>query len=250
MRNFVADLHVHSLLSPCAAVEMTPRHLVKRAIEYGIDIIAITDHNSSYNVRAAIQAAKGTNIKIIPGMEVETMEEIHLITLFERVEQLDEWQRVVNRHLPAMLNDEQRFGAQFVVDAEDNLLEICQQMLLTPVELEVAEVVKQAKALEGMVIASHIDRPSYSIITQLGFIPDELLLDGVEIARYENYNRLISRFLGLQHLPVVTNSDAHTIADFYGGPKMLFLLESPSLREIGLALTGRLGRKAMCNYFL
>lgn len=250
MRRFVADLHVHSLLSPCAAVEMTPRHLIKKAIEYGIDIVAITDHNSSYNVNAAIQAAKGTDIKIIPGMEVETQEEIHLVILFEKIEQLHEWQNTVNKHLPDIRNDEKRFGAQFVVDAEDNLLEICQQMLLTPVDMEVTEVVKQVKSLDGMVIASHIDRPSFSIVSQLGFVPNDLILDGMEITRYDNYKKIITEFSELRHLPVLTNSDAHNVMDLYSGPKMLFFTENPSLSEIRLALADRMGRKAVCNYFL
>ncbi|AJQ29379.1 PHP domain protein [Pelosinus fermentans JBW45] len=87
MRQFVADLHVHSVLSPCAAVEMTPRSIVWHAAKHGIDIVAITDHNACDNVVAVFEAAKGTNVVILPGMEVETEEEVHMIVLFEKMRQ-------------------------------------------------------------------------------------------------------------------------------------------------------------------
>ncbi|MBP2644967.1 MAG: hypothetical protein H6Q75_407, partial [Firmicutes bacterium] len=110
LRQFVADLHVHSLLSPCADVEMSPRNIIRQAVLNGIDIVAITDHNASANVRAFQQAAQGTGVTILPAMEVETKEEIHLVTLFEDSGAISAWENMVNQHLPDKKNDDNKFG--------------------------------------------------------------------------------------------------------------------------------------------
>ena len=142
MRQFVADLHVHSVLSPCAEVEMTPRNIVWHADKHGIDIVAITDHNACDNVIAAFAAAKGTNVIILPGMEVETKEEVHLIVLFEKIRQLKVWDQFVKQHMSGQLNDEKRFGAQFVVDEADELIRIKPEMLLNSLSSGITEICK------------------------------------------------------------------------------------------------------------
>ena len=245
IRPFKADLHVHSVLSPCAAVEMTPRNIVWHAAANGIDILAITDHNAADNVIAAFQAAKDAGITIIPGMEVETREEAHLIVLFEKMRQLKEWQQYVDVHRGPSLNDEQKFGAQFIVDAEDNLLSVKPEMLLAPLSAGLDEITRQVTALGGICIASHIDRPSYSILSQLGFIPDGLDLTAVEISRRLKPQDAAQKFPSLKALPIVMNSDAHTIDDLIDGPKTVFHIEEPTLAEIIMALKGLNGRKAV-----
>ncbi|HEY3426001.1 MAG TPA: PHP domain-containing protein, partial [Negativicutes bacterium] len=183
MKKFVADLHVHSILSPCAEVEMTPRNIIWHAAEHGIDILAITDHNACDNVIAAMDAAKETNVTVIPGMEVETKEEVHLIVLFEKMRQLKAWEIFVQAHMSGRLNDEKRFGAQFVVDAEDELISVKPEMLLASLTCGVGEVSAKVAELGGICIASHVDRPTYSILAQLGFIPPDVNLTAVEISR-------------------------------------------------------------------
>lgn len=245
IRPFRADLHIHSLLSPCAAVEMTPRNIVWHAAAHGIDIIAITDHNAADNVVAAMQAAKEAGITVIPGMEVETKEEAHLIVLFEKMRQLKAWQQYVDDHRPAILNDEKKFGAQFIVDAEDNLLSVKPEMLLAPLSAGLAEITRTVAAIGGICIASHIDRPAYSILSQLGFIPDGLNLTAVEISRRLKPEDAAVKFPAIQGLPIVMNSDAHTIDDFIEGPKTVFHIEEPTLQEIIMALHGLKERKAV-----
>ena len=110
MQTVLADLHVHTLLSPCAEVEMTPHHIVMRAAEYGIGAVAITDHNASANVPAALEAAQRYGVKVFPGMEVESSEEAHIVALFDTLEQLQSWQLLVDEHMNGMLNDVERFG--------------------------------------------------------------------------------------------------------------------------------------------
>lgn len=236
MRRFVADLHVHTLLSPCAAVEMTPRNIVWHAARHGIDIVAITDHNAGDNVPAALAAAKGTDVTVLPGMEVETKEEVHLVVLFEKPRQLFAWEKVVAAHRSGRMNDTDKFGAQFVVDAEDNLVAVKEEMLLASLTLSLDEACAQVNALGGLAIASHVDRPAYSVLSQLGFIPPGLALTAVEVSRRVSPAEAAKRFPAIGGLPVVTASDAHTIEDFLSGPKMAFNLEEPTLAEIRQAL--------------
>jgi len=236
MRRFVADLHVHTLLSPCAAVEMTPRNIVWHAAQNGIDIVAITDHNAGDNVPAALAAAKGTDVTVLPGMEVETKEEVHLVVLFEKPRQLFAWEKVVAAHRSGRMNDTDKLGAQFVVDEEDNLVAVKEEMLLASLTLSLDEVCDQVNALGGLAIASHVDRPAYSVLSQLGFIPPGLALAAVEVSRRVSPAEAAKRFPAIGGLPVVTASDAHTIEDFLSGPKMVFNLEAPTLAEIRQAL--------------
>lgn len=245
IRKFVADLHLHSVLSPCAAVEMTPRNIVGQASRHGISIIAITDHNSCDNVQAAIVAAKGTDVTVLPGMEVDTKEEIHLIVLFEKMQQLMYWEKIVKAHMSGRKNDAAKFGAQFVVDAEDNLIRIKEEMLLCSLAMSVDEVTQQVDALGGLAIASHVDRPVYSILSQLGFIPPGIKLAAVEISPRLNKEEALRRFPGLEAWPMVASSDAHTMEDFVAGPKTVFCLEQPTLTEIRQALKGEDFREVM-----
>jgi predicted metal-dependent phosphoesterase TrpH len=100
MKRFRADLHVHTVLSPCAEVEMIPPLIVQKALEKNIDLIAITDHNASANVGAVIKVAEGTGLTVLPGMEVQSREDVHLLTLFESLEALEPWQALVDEALP------------------------------------------------------------------------------------------------------------------------------------------------------
>ena len=143
MQKVLADLHVHTLLSPCAEVEMTPHHIVMRAAEYGIGAVAITDHNASANVPAALEAAQRYGVKVFPGMEVESSEESHIVALFDTLEQLQSWQLLVDEHMNGMLNDAERFGAQYVVDAEDEFVREEQRLLHAPLSLTAAQVVSR-----------------------------------------------------------------------------------------------------------
>lgn len=244
-RRFVADLHVHTVLSPCAAVEMTPRNIVWHAVRHGIDIVAITDHNAADNVPAALEAAKGTDVTILPGMEVETKEEVHVLALFATLHQLFAWEKVVAAHRPGRKNDADKFGAQFVVDAEDNLVAEKEEMLLASLTIGLAETCAQVAALGGLVIASHVDRPSYSVLSQLGFVPPGVRFAAMEVSRRFSRAEAVSRFPAIAQWPVVKASDAHTIDDFLSGPKTTFYLEQPTLAEIRQALYNENAREVV-----
>ena len=113
MNKWLADLHVHTLLSPCAEIEMTPHHIVMKAAEKGINLLAITDHNASANIAAALEAGQRYGVKVLPGMEVQTQEEVHCLCLFDTLEQAQQWQVIVDQSLPKMQNRPDFFGEQF-----------------------------------------------------------------------------------------------------------------------------------------
>lgn len=245
MRQFVADLHVHTLLSPCAEIEMTPHNIIMNAVKQKVDIVAITDHNACDNVVAALEAAKGTDVTVIPGMEVESKEEVHLLVLFEKMRQLKAWEQFTKLHMSGRVNDAERFGAQFIVDADDNFVAEKTEMLLASLTAGVAEISEQVKNIGGICIASHVDRPTYSIISQLGFIPPDVELTAVEVSRHMSVVQAPQRIPAIGGLPVITASDAHVINDFVDGPKTIFYLEEPTLGEIRQALLAQNLRKVV-----
>lgn len=251
MGTFLADFHVHSLLSPCAEVEMTPHHIVMRAAEFGVDAIAITDHNASANVVAALQAGERYGIKVFPGMEVECAEEAHIVVLFDKMKQLVAWQNIVDAKMNGLKNDAERFGAQFVVDDDDNFLREEERLLHGPLLMTAAEVVDKVNQLGGIAIAAHVDRPSYSIIGQLGFIEPDFGFAAAELSNAgwnKNLQSKLQRLTGF--LPYLTNSDAHNILDFVQGPKNLLTVEELTVAEIKLALQNSGGRFCQPGQFL
>jgi PHP family Zn ribbon phosphoesterase len=245
VKRFVADLHVHTLLSPCAEVEMTPRNIMLHAVEYGIDIVAITDHNACENVASAIKAAQGLNVTVLPGMEVETKEEVHMVVLFDHLSQLALWEGFVNEHRTNLLNDETRFGAQFIVDEKDEFVAVKPEMLLASLTCSAAEVSAVANELGGICIAGHIDRPAYSILSQLGFVPPDVKLAACEVSKRTKAKMAREVYPAVKDLPIISSSDAHTMEDFIGGPKTIFYMEAPVVSEIEKALSGRNSRKVV-----
>lgn len=221
---------------------MTPHHIVMRAAEFGIGAVAITDHNASANALAAVKAGERYGVKVFPGMEVECLEEAHIVVLFDTLKQLNAWQQLVDGKMNGLLNNAEKFGGQFVVDDDDNFIREEERLLLAPLKMTAAEVVREVERLGGMSIAAHIDRPSYSIVGQLGFIEPDFGFAAAEISaagwRASKQSKL-QRVAG--YLPFVTDSDAHNIMDFVQGPKNLITVEELTIAELKLALTNSSG---------
>src|SRR5689334_21453276 len=137
MKTCRADLHVHTVLSPCADVEMIPPLIVQQALEKKLDLIAITDHNSSANVRAVQKAAQGTSLTVMPGMEVQSREDVHLLTLFETLDALEAWQAQVDTALPNLPNDTEYFGEQFIVDDTGEFIRSEPRLLLNSTDFSI-----------------------------------------------------------------------------------------------------------------
>lgn len=251
MRTLVADFHIHTLLSPCAEIEMTPHHIVMRAAQYGVDAVAITDHNASANAAAAVKAAERYGVKVFPGMEVECREEAHIVVLFDTLEQLAGWQKIVDVNMNGLKNNAERFGAQFIVDDDDNFVAEEERMLLGPLKLTAAEVIRQVADLGGIAVAAHVDRPSYSLLMQLGFLPSDMGLAAAEISPAGIKEIKAQKLkIALGGLNYVTDSDAHMMDSFISGPKNLITVEELTVAELKLAFAAEAGRSCQPGCFL
>ncbi|MEW6115810.1 MAG: PHP domain-containing protein [Nitrospirota bacterium] len=237
MKRCIADLHIHTCLSPCAEVDMTPRRIVEKARAQGLDIIALSDHNSAENIQLALDLAKEENITVLPAMEVTSREEAHVLALFRSAESATAMQEIVYRALPAGVHDEQAVGYQLIVNERDEIMEFNKRLLFSATGLTAREIIDAIHALGGLAIACHIDREHFSVVSQLGFISDDLSFDALEISRATGMDRARSLFSAYASFPWITSSDAHQLADI-GSRTTAFFLNEPSFEEIALAFKG------------
>ncbi len=244
LRVLVADLHVHTCLSPCSSLDMTPRKIVAQAKLAKLDVIAVTDHNSAENVGAVIEAAAGTNLVVIAGMEIATAEEAHVLGLFPTPEAARSMQELVYEHLMPGENDEDLFGLQVVASADDEVEAMCTRLLIGATDLTVDEVVAGIRERGGLAVAAHIDREHASLVGQLGFIPPGLDLAAVEISRRLTLPEARQRFAEYQNYAFVSSSDAHDIGQLGSNPTRL-LMAKADFSELSLALAGRQGRRVL-----
>ena len=237
---FTADLHMHTCLSPCGDLLMSPKKITARVLERSLDIIAITDHNSAENVQAVMKAAAGKNVVVLPGMEVCTREEIHVLAIFENLESALELQELVYAHLSGE-NDPGVFGEQIIANENDEIEGFQKRFFIGAVDLPLEELEKSIHRLNGMVIASHIDRESNSVIGQLGFIPETARFDALEISSNTDDAEAEERFKEYRGHTFIRNSDAHFLDDI-GKNTSTLLMEHPSFTEVRMALRNENGR--------
>ncbi|MFH1717881.1 MAG: PHP domain-containing protein [Planctomycetota bacterium] len=238
MRKVRADLHLHTCLSPCADAQMRATAIVKRAKKVGLDMIAICDHNSAENVAAVAKAGLREGLPVIPGMEITSAEEVHILGLFRTEQDLMDVQDQVYENLPGE-NCEEAFGPQTLVDEWDRETGTNRRLLIGATALTLEKVVELIHQYSGLAIASHIDRERFSIIGQLGFIPEGLRLDALEVSK-PSLTRQEYDF------PVVSSSDAHFLEDI-GRNCTRFLIEDVSVDEIEKALHNEMGRKIIAD---
>ncbi|MHB9033104.1 MAG: PHP domain-containing protein [Anaerolineae bacterium] len=229
-----ADLHIHTVASPCAELEMLPSLIISRAVELGLGCLAVTDHNTTTNIRAVQQCAAPFGIRVLPGMEVQTREDVHLICLFDTLEQATAWQEVVDAALPDIANRPDVFGAQLVVDENDEFVRFIDRMLLVATSLSVEQVINQVTNLGGIVVAAHVDRQAYSLLAVLGFIPLELNLSALEISRATSIEEAKAKFPSLINWPLITNSDAHRLEEMRSSMQLALPIDRLGVHEIGL----------------
>jgi predicted metal-dependent phosphoesterase TrpH len=239
LRPFKADLHIHTCLSPCTELDMSPKEILTTAKKKEIDIIGICDHNSSENSLAVMNAAKKMNINIFPGMEVTSLEEVHVLALFGEIENALKLQEHIYENLPGE-NDEDAFGMQVIVNEKEEVLGLNNKLLIGATTIPLEKIIKTIHSLEGIAIASHIDRESFSIIAQLGFIPDNLELDALEISPAITREEAKKKYS--DNYPITCSSDAH-YPDDIGKAFTSFLLKDATLTEIKKALKNEDGRK-------
>jgi PHP family Zn ribbon phosphoesterase len=243
MNSYRADLHIHSVLSPCGDFEMSPGNIVDEAVRKGLDMIAVTDHNHTGHARLTRDLGARKGIWVVYGAELNTREEVHCLTFFDTNEQLDAFQKILNENLPFIPNDTSLFGHQVIVDENELILEEIQHSLYPGVGIEIGEAARMVQKLGGLFIPAHVDRPRNGLFAQLGVWPGGLNVDGIELSRFADQEKIVKAHPELADYSLIRNSDAHYLEDI-GRCFSRFLMERRDFKELGLALKGEKGRRA------
>jgi predicted metal-dependent phosphoesterase TrpH len=219
---------------------MYPRAVVEKSISEKLDIIAICDHNASENIQYMLRIAEGTPLTVLPGMEITSSEEVHLLALFGTLGDLLEIQNIVYNNLSGT-NREEIFGCQAIVNDYDEVEGFNDRFLLGATKLSLHELINHIHDFGGLVIASHIDRESFSVISQLGFIDPEIPFDALEVTHHTGIKRARINYPELTNYPFIESSDAHFIKDIGQGTTTIFL-EKGTISELKMAFEHRDGR--------
>ncbi len=208
MERLFCDLHIHSCLSPCGSDDMTPSNICGMALLKGLQMIAVTDHNCARNLPAAQACANAYGLLLVPGMEITTREEVHLLGYFPSVDEALAFSEFLRGHLPPKKNKPSFFGNQLVMDEDDNVVAQEEALLIGATDLPLAELVRRIREVRGVPVPAHINRGSNGLLINLGFVPEDLDLTAVEVWRG----------LPCAHTPqegraVLHSSDAHYLGD-------------------------------------
>lgn len=213
MERVYYDLHIHSCLSPCAEDEMTPPNIANMAYLKGLQLIAITDHNSTRNVRAVVEAAAELPLTVIPGLELTTAEEIHVVCLFPSVDAAEAAGNEAESMLPPIDNDEAAFGIQQVMSADEVEQGRVARLLINATSISFDDVRQFAARHGGFCYPAHIDKQANSLLATFGMLPDYLPLPTVEVYRPAVFLATAQGAAVASQHRVVTSSDAHRLAD-------------------------------------
>lgn len=231
----MADLHIHTVLSPCAELEMTPANIVNKAKQSGLQIIGITDHNSTKNALLVKRLAANEGIFVLTGAEVTTKEEVHCLAFFEFENQLTQFQQFLDEQITIIPNPDGHFGYQPVVDENDNIIELIPNYLPAALKKGISEIQQYVEKLNGIFIPAHVDRPSNGLFSQLGFIPPGLKFDAMGISAFSKEKDVRKHYFLGKEITLIRNSDAHYLEQI-GEIYTQFFLEDISFLEIKFAL--------------
>jgi len=221
---------------------MTPARIVERAASLGINIIAICDHNTAEHVEVTGSLAKKKGIRVMAGLEINSSEEVHILGLFGKLTDALNMQSVVYENLQPGENNEEVFGMQVLVNENDEVLDFNKRLLIGITDLSVDRIVGLIHSFNGLAIASHIDREGFGIIGQLGFIPEGVEFDALEISYRTSKTKAFEMFGRYSHIPWITSSDAHRLEDI-GRKTTGFVMEHATFEELCMAISGLGGRK-------
>jgi Uncharacterized conserved protein len=240
VKEYFADLHVHTALSPCADREMTPRSIVDVALLRGLSMIAICDHNAAHNV-AAVQAVAGSRLCVLAGMEITTTEEVHMVGLFPDVHAAAAAAAEFAENLPLIPPERKGQEAQVVFAEDGEPASFETRMLSSTSGLELNAAIDLIKRHHGLAVAAHVDRPSFGIYGQLGFFPADAGFDAIEVTAHLARS-LWARQIDQLSLPVLSSSDAHFLAEL-GKSRTRLWSREPNFNELVLAVRGQGGRE-------
>lgn len=203
------DLHIHSCLSPCGDDDMTPANIVGMAAILGLDAVAVTDHNSCKNCPAVLAAAKEYGILAIPGMEINTSEEIHAVCLFPDLDAAMDFDTYVYDRLMPFPNNEEIFGLQLLYDTEDQICGSIPNLLINATEISFEGLWELVRSYEGVMFPAHVDKSANSLMANLGFIPPDSQFKTAEVKDLRQLHRLKKAHPYLEGCRIVSDSDAH-----------------------------------------
>lgn len=240
MNWYRVDLHIHTALSPCADDQMTPPAIVDAALDAGLSMIAICDHNATGNV-AAVQEAAAGDLVVLPGMEITTVEEVHVLGIFPH----NDCAHLAAAHVRATLphvrpGDEVRFGTQHLLDARGHEIGCETHLLACASTLSLDRAVLLIHRNHGLAIAAHVNRPAFGVMSQLGSFPREVDWDAIEVFSTRGVCPACADF-EVYELPLITSSDSHFLDDI-GSSQTTLAMEAPTFTELSLALRGAGGR--------
>lgn len=203
------DLHIHSCLSPCGDNDMTPWNLVNMAKILGLDIIALTDHNSCGNCCSAMKVGESIGITVVPGMELCTAEEVHCVCLFDDITKAEAFGEHVKTTMPPVKNREEIFGEQLLMDEGDGILGKEETLLTTASGISIDSLPELVKEYGGVCFPAHIDRESYSVLSSLGDFPPELNVNAFELTPRADEKYYFENYESLNGKRILRSSDAH-----------------------------------------
>lgn len=219
------DLHIHSALSPCGDMDMTPNNIVNMAVLNGLDIIAITDHNSIGNAEAMMACATDKPLVVVPGMELETAEEAHFVCLFPDMRRAQDFNDFITAYRLPIENRPEIFGEQAYMNAQDEITGYEGKLLTAALTLSVYEAAPMVADLGGVIYPAHVNKEAYSIISNLGTMPEDLGFHAAEISRHMSFAEAMLHWPYLENYQLITSSDAHYLWDIYEGESVLELEE-------------------------
>ena len=209
MRRYRYDLHTHSCLSPCGDNDMTPNNLVNMAALLGCEILAVTDHNTCRNAPAAVRVGEAAGVLVIPGMELCTAEEAHVVCLFEAVEAALAFDEYVAAHTMHIPNRPEIFGEQLILNERDEEIGRIDRLLITATEISVNDVQALAASYGGVAFPAHVDKDAYSVTAALGAIPPEAGFRAAELSGGADRAAVLRLYPELQDMILLRDSDAH-----------------------------------------
>jgi PHP family Zn ribbon phosphoesterase len=245
MKQYRADLHIHTVLSPCGDLRMSPATIVGEALKKDLDIIGITDHNATRHCSLVSRLAEKEGIVTITGAEVTTKEEVHCLVFFENTDTLELFGRFLDENLPDIRNNADLFGDQVEVDEYENIVYTEEKLLTNAINVSLEELEIYVHSHGGLFIPAHIDRMKNSIYSQLGFLPENIRADALEISARSDISGFRTKHPEVGPFTLVTNSDAHYPEDI-GKKTTLFSMEKPTFDEIRMAL-GHIGERRVIN---
>lgn len=232
------DLHIHSCLSPCGSDDMTPSNIVQMSALKGLDVIAVTDHNSCRNCPAVLSLSEKLGITAIPGMELCTAEEVHVLCLFADLQNALDFDAYVYSRLVKFPNNEKIFGKQEIYDEEEQLIGTEPYLLIHAADISFDSLEGLMEEYHGIYIPAHIDKGSNSLISNLGFIPPEASFPSAELKDIGKREEFLLKHPHLSECNIITNSDAHYL-EYINEPVNQMYAASKNREDIIMALKTR-----------